>query len=138
MKRAIIILVVVFPLLVSCGSKDWDGPTAATTDPYVTEVSPPNGATNVSTTGDIIAYFSKDIDPSTLPGNFYLDPPAAGVLYYDVALRAAIIRPSGLSSNTLYYVYLTTGIKDTTGRRMLNGYSWYFITGPGLWVESSS
>lgn len=132
-KVGIIILLLLSPLIPSC-SRDWSGPTGATTDPYVIEVSPPDGATHVSTTGDIIAFFNKDIDPSTLPGNFYLDPPASFTLYYDVARRAAIIKPSGLSPNTIYYAILTTGIRDTTGRRMLNGYRWYFLTGSGVWL----
>lgn len=134
MKKAIIIFLAILPFLSGCGSKDWDGPTSATTDPYVIEVSPPDGSNNVATNADIIAYFSKDIDPSTLPGNFYLSPSVSGTFDYDSTLRAAIFRPSSLESNTIFYVYLTTGIKDTTGRRMLNGYNWYFITGPSVLV----
>lgn len=135
MRKAVIIFLTLFPLILSC-SKDWSGPTGATTDPYVISVSPPDSATYVSTTGDIIAYFSKDMDPSTInSGTFYLSPSASGSVTYNASQRAAIFSPSGLSSDTIYYAILTTGIRDTTGRRMLNGYSWYFLTGSGIWVE---
>ncbi|MBI5198792.1 MAG: Ig-like domain-containing protein, partial [Nitrospirae bacterium] len=42
---------------------------------------------------------------------------------------AAVFIPDGLSSNTTYTATVSTGVKDTTGRSMLTGYSWSFETG---------
>jgi hypothetical protein len=43
--------------------------TAALTAPYVTQVSPPNGATGVPTNTNIKVTFSEEMDPSTINSN---------------------------------------------------------------------
>jgi hypothetical protein len=123
------ILFAMIIFLNGCSSGEWDGPTGESRDPYVIQVIPPSGSSNVSTTENIVAFFSKDMDPSTINNSTFVSrPPASGTVTYNADQRAAIFTPQGLSPRTTYYIQLTTGIKDTTGRAILTGYNWTFTT----------
>lgn len=151
--KTICIFFAMIIFLIGCSSGEWDGPTGETSDPYVISVIPPRGADGVTTGDNIVAFFSKDMDSSTINmGNYYVynyneyvsstvgttsgtittygDPPQKiqGVYSYDAGQRAAIFSPRYLNPETYYIVMLTTGIKANNGRAMLTGYSWTFST----------
>jgi hypothetical protein len=125
----IVIFFTVIIFFLGCNSGNWDGPTGATSDPRIISVIPPRGADGVSLGAEIVAFFSEDMDPSTInSGNFNLSPSVEGTVSYIASQRAAVFTHTGLSSGTDYIATVTTGVKDTSGRAMLTGYSWAFST----------
>lgn len=169
--RTISIVFALIYFLIGCTSGEWDGPTGEQRDPKVINVIPPNGTSNVSTSENIVAFFSRDMDSSTVHiGNYYVyysevdcavwdettglctkyvceervdpsDPDSeciristtdsekvAGIVTYNADKKAAVFTPLNMKGNRIYTVYITTGVKDSTGRAMLTGYTWYFKT----------
>lgn len=127
--RIIGIVFIVIIFIIGCSSGDWDNPTSNTSDPRIISVIPPRSADGVSLGSEIVAFFSEDMDPSTInSGNFYLSPSVEGTVSYIASQKAAVFIPAGLSSDTDYIATVTTGVKDTSGRAMLTGYSWAFST----------
>jgi hypothetical protein len=127
--RIIGISFIVIIFIIGCSSGDWDNPTGNTSDPRIISVIPPRSADGVSLGSEIVAFFSEDMDPSTInSGNFYLSPSVEGTVSYIASQKAAVFTPAGLSSDTDYIATVTTGVKDTSGRAMLTGYSWAFST----------
>ncbi|MEK6689779.1 MAG: Ig-like domain-containing protein [Nitrospirota bacterium] len=127
--RIIGISFIVIIFIIGCSSGDWDNPTGNTSDPRIISVIPPRSADGVSLGSEIVAFFSEDMDSSTINnGSFYLTPSAAGTVSYNATQKAAVFTPVGLSSDTNYIATVTTGVKDTSGRAMLTGYSWSFST----------
>ncbi len=152
LKTISIFAIIIF--MIGCSSSEWDGPTGEQRDPMVLQVIPPSGGNNVGIGENIVAFFNRDMDPSTINmGNFYVInyneyymatvgttsgtvttygnmPPKIPANYsYDSKQRAAILSPRYLDWTTTYIVILETGIKDSTGRAMLTGYNWLFTTG---------
>lgn len=152
--RIISILFSLTIFLFGCSSGEWDGPTGEQRDPMVLQVIPPSGGNNVGTGDNIVAFFNRDMDPSTVNmGNYYvveyneyhsatvgttdgtvttygvMPPKIPGNYSYDASQRAAIFSPRYLGATTTYLVIVETGMKDSTGRAMLTGYRWWFTTG---------
>ncbi len=127
--KIISILFIVIIFIIGCSSGDWNNPTGNTSDPRIISVIPPRGADGVSLGAEIVAFFSEDMDPSTInSGNFNLSPSVEGTVSYIASQRAAVFTHAGLSSGTDYIATVTTGVKDASGRAMLTGYSWAFST----------
>lgn len=90
-------------------------------------IVPANNAAAVdkSITTTVQMTFTKDMDPSTINKNnihVFADvagTEVAGVLSYDVANKRAIFTPSGAwGANTVYRVYVGTGVKSVNGISM--------------------
>lgn len=144
---------IILLLLIGCSSGEWDAPTNETSDPFVINVIPPRGVDGVVTNENIVAFFSRDLDSSTVNmGNFYvlnydeyvsatvgtgsgttavygvMPPKVPGDYSYNAGQRAAIFSPRYLNPETPYIAIVSTGIKASNGRNMLTGYSWTFST----------
>jgi hypothetical protein len=133
--------------------KVWSFTTANVTVPYLTQVSPQDGATGVSRNANVRVTFSEEMDPSTVnTSTFQLhtyDTITYGWLYYtepipatvskdltDATGRTYLLDTYGATSSTLlsanrkYRVTVTTGVRD-----LQDGYpppsekKWYFTTG---------
>lgn len=139
--------------MIGCGSGEWDAPTNETSDPFVISVIPPRGADGVSTGENIVAFFSRDMDPSTINmANYYvynyddyvsatvgtasgtttifgsMPQKVSGIHSYDSGQRAAIFSPRFINPETPYIAIVSTGVKASNGRNMLTSYSWTFST----------
>jgi hypothetical protein len=139
--------------IIGCSSGEWDAPTNETSDPFVISVIPPRGADGVVTNENIVAFFSRDMNSSTITmGNYYvldyneyvsatvgtsdgtvttygvMPPNVPGNYSYDANQRAAIFSPRYLYPDTQYIAFVSTGVKASNGRNMLTGYSWTFST----------
>ena len=104
----------------------WD-----TEAPTITFKSPSNGATGIAIDTTISATFSKEIDQSTVSGNFTLSNggSVSGSLSYSGGGTIATFTPdSSLSYSTLYTASVTTGVKDSVGNAMAAGEAWSFTT----------
>jgi Bacterial Ig-like domain len=136
--------------------RDWYFTTANGTAPYVTQVSPPDGATGVSRSANIKVTFSEEMDPSTINTStlqlhfydFLCDRYTATCSLYvsqqpatvrkdptDASGRTFLLDPYGatsslLSANRRYRVTLTTGARDLEDEYALpSNKVWYFTTG---------
>ncbi len=144
---------IILLFIIGCSSGEWDSPTNETSDPFVKDVRPPRGADGVVTNENIVAVFSRDMDPSTINmGNYYvynydeyvsatvgtvsgttttygvMPPKVPGNYSYDANQRAAIFSPRYLNPETPYIAIVSSGVKASNGRNMLTGYSWTFST----------
>lgn len=110
--------------------------TTGTTDtsaPAITNTIPADGDTGVATNNSIEAFFSDELDPSTVNTTTFTlmqgTTPVAGTVTYN-GQDAAIFNPSSdLSPNTDYTANITTGVTDSAGNPMANAFSWTFTTG---------
>ncbi len=86
------------------------------TGPTVIAVTPLNGTPNAGLSALISATFSTSMDPSTIDGST-VRIQSGGV---DVT--------GGLFYGTTYVVTITTGVRDLSGNRMAQDYTWQFTT----------
>ena len=138
-------------------STTWHFTTAALTVPYMTQVSPQDGATGVSRSTNIKVTFSEEMDPATINTStfqlhFYdvlCDRATATCSLYsyqvpatvskdptDATGRTWVLDPYGatsltlLSANRRYRVTLTTGVRDLGDLYPISSNKvWYFKTG---------
>jgi Bacterial Ig-like domain len=130
------------PCDASCGT----GPNK---DPYVTEVSPQDGATDVPRNAKVKVIFSEEMDPNTVNANTFqlhtFDSLFLGGGIYatvspdptDAIGRTWVLDPYGattsttlLSVNRKYRVTVTTGVRDLEdGFLPPSNKVWYFTTG---------
>ncbi len=95
---------------------------------------PINAATNVAVNRRVAATFSLAMNPATLTSvSFHVAGPdaipLAGTVAYEAASKTTVFTPAGpFSSNTLYKVTLTTGVKDVEGRALPDDYVWSFTS----------
>ena len=101
--------------------KQWVFYTVAPVPPAVVSVRPAEGETGVPVDTDIIAYFSKPIDDTTLAGNFTVEdaqgnPVNGSITYDDSGTPTATFTPSApLAYKKTYTVTITDGVQDLDG-----------------------
>jgi methionine-rich copper-binding protein CopC len=106
-------------------------------DPFLSGVSPSEGATGVSRSAQVKLSFSETVVSSTVmtASNFYLEDDAThekvlATVSYDAENNIATlypVNPSPLAANTTYHVYVTDGIKDLA-TNSLSSKDWKFTT----------
>ena len=117
-------------------SRTWTVETSDTTAPTVSSFTPTSGATNISTSSNVEATFSEDMDSSTITDqNFTLakqgssTPVTPTQVSFDSATKKATLDPgSDLEANTTYTATITTGVKDRAGNALAQQVSWSFTT----------
>jgi fibronectin type 3 domain-containing protein len=127
-------------------SVSWSFTTAAPTPPQVTLTVPVDGATDVGTTVQPRAEFSKSLDPSTVnTTTFTLSGPSGAVpatVGYDDANKAAMLTPNApLTGGSTYTARLDGSIRSADGAPLGAPVTWSFtvISAPApLDVSSTS
>jgi hypothetical protein len=122
------------------------------TPPTVTDVTPNDGATGVSTITEVIAKFSEAMDPATVTSSNVVLKSAAGstvgaTLTYDNANRRVILDTAAALGRTSTYTMTikggATGVKDKAGNPLAADKTWSFTTAAGacpctLWKPSTT
>jgi len=101
------------------------------TPPTVLQVSPADGAADVSFVDVISVQFSEAMNASTLTAaTFTVDNGVTGAITYDAGTHTATLTPgSPLGNFTTYTVTLNPGITDAAGNPLAGTpYSWSFTT----------
>ncbi|WP_283745766.1 Ig-like domain-containing protein [Sideroxydans sp. CL21] len=122
----------------------WNFSTGAAPDtvpPVVSSTSPSNGATCVPTETQLLATFSKSVQPQTMSiGTFLLkdslNATVGGTAMLDYQGQANFLPDSTLANSSSYTGTLTTGIMDLAGNHLASDYTWTFTTqaaGTGTW-----
>jgi len=115
--------------------------------PTVTSISPPSGATGVSTATTVNATFDKALDPTTVTTTTFrlFDPannPIPGSVNYNPSTLTATLSPtSPLNLVTTYTAVITggsNGVKDTSGNPMASNVAWIFTTCCSVWNPSAT
>ncbi len=111
----------------------------ANTAPVLSAISPSNGSSLVVVNTVIDARFNQPIATSTATtSNFYVlaNNSSSGAVSGSVSLlngnQLLRFTPSSLAASTCYYVYLTSGLANTTGQSFggsSTSYNSYFCTG---------
>jgi hypothetical protein len=119
------------------GDRSWSFRTVAdTTPPTVTTVTPPPGATNVARTVDVVAVFSKALDPATVTSAaFELRGPSgvvAAAISYDSSTSTAVLNPHATLAFDATYTATVyggpAGVKDAAGNPLASNRTWSFTT----------
>lgn len=120
--------------------------------PVVMDMSPAPGTTDVAQSSTISITFSKPMNEATLNSNNILVTDqlgnvSGGVVAYDSGTNTAVFTPTApLSGSSLYTVALTSGVKDTNGKSLNEGFEsgvirelWTFsTTGPTISLDSAT
>lgn len=109
---------------------------AAALGPSVSYTMPITGDTAVGLNKAIMVIFDSDMDTTTINASTFvvtnplLQQVTSQSITYDAASRTAKFAPAApLQANTKYQASVSTGIKDSTGKPLLQAYSWSFTTG---------
>ncbi|MBI5417584.1 Ig-like domain-containing protein [Candidatus Poribacteria bacterium] len=102
--------------------------------PQVISIVPQSGAQNVPFNSNITVTFSENLDPSSINGNTFkivgagLAPAQIeGTVTYNN--KTAVFYPTEyLDFNSMYFVSITTGVKDIAGNSMMLNYTSRFDT----------
>ncbi|MEW5801617.1 MAG: Ig-like domain-containing protein [bacterium] len=103
--------------------------------PRVISTIPAPDADNVPPNSHIFAYFSKDLNPSTVNNSTFLvsgstSGNVSGSTHYYQKTRMAEFTPSAdFSMGEIITVHLTSQIEDTDYLRLPSGYQWVFTAG---------
>jgi hypothetical protein len=98
--------------------------------PVVDSVHPEDGATMVGVETVITAYFSEDLDPTTITtSSFYLRSGVTGTVLYTNGI-ATFIPDDSLIFDHEYMVTISTDVTDTAGNSLEYEYTWSFTTIP--------
>jgi uncharacterized protein (TIGR03437 family) len=137
---------VAFTATITTGAKDlagntlasnyvWSFTTGATADtvrPTIISTVPAYNANSVTTTTNLVANFSKSMNPLSIgTATFLLQQGTTqipGTVTY--AGTSATFRPAiNLAPNTLFTATITTGVADLAGNALAANYVWNFTTG---------
>jgi hypothetical protein len=104
--------------------------------PDISSVAPSNGATGVSISATIIAYFSESLNSSTVnTGSFTIIEESGGSVpgqvSYNASQNSASFTPSALLKYGLRYTAAVSVVADSNGNTMSGSYSWSFTTEKG-------
>jgi hypothetical protein len=111
----------------------WTFATVPPTPPVVTQISPVQGATNLSSATDVDVTFDQAMSAASLSSSsFTLTAPGGSVVpatvSYDSLTRTATLHPtSELSAGTQYTAALTSAVTSSAGLA-LGAQSWTFTT----------
>lgn len=94
----------------------------------VSSVTPAANAVNVSSTSNIVCYFNRTVNTSTVTSSsFFTNPYVPGT--FSFSGNVATFTPSSpLFYNTAYTVTVTQGVTDTSGLPLSAPYIWSFTT----------
>ena len=100
------------------------------------DFSPADGDTEVALNKNVTVHFNRDLDESTLSGNFYLrkkggivDLLVPATISYRALLDVATLNPiNDLAPNATYSVTITDDIESTGGLNLFNDQTWSFKT----------
>jgi hypothetical protein len=122
-------------------------PPTSTTDrpgpPSITKTDPGKDASGVATTTKVTAFFSEEMDRTTINGKTFKlfkkgtsTKIGAGVTYFPddqttdtVEARTTLVPTNSLQSGVTYKAVVTTGAKDTVGNPLPQQYKWFFTVG---------
>ncbi|MDI6811994.1 MAG: cytochrome c3 family protein [Desulfitobacteriaceae bacterium] len=109
---------------------------AAALGPSVSYTLPITGDTSVGLNKAILVIFDSDIDPTTINASTFvimnpqLQTITAQSITYDAPSRTAKFVPTApLQASTKYAATVTTGVKDSLGKPLIQAYNWTFTTG---------
>ena len=103
--------------------------------PTVTSTDPINNATAVSLSKNVLANFSKTMDPATINSLSFLLKQGTTNIVGDVTYSGttATFNPiNNFQTNTTYTATITTAAKDISGNALANNYTWSFTTGTAI------
>lgn len=109
--------------------------TGTTTDvvaPTVISTDPINNATAVSLSKNVIANFSKTMNPTTINSLSYTLKQGTTNVVGDVTYSGttATFNPiNNFQTNSIYTATISTSAKDISGNTLANNYTWSFTTG---------
>jgi Concanavalin A-like lectin/glucanases superfamily/HpiC1 cyclase/MBG domain/Bacterial Ig-like domain/Cep192 domain 4/WD40-like Beta Propeller Repeat len=113
----------------------------ATTPPQIVQTSPADGASNVSTSANVVVTFNKPVDPSTVTAASFsvLDVTTglavSGQIQVDASDITATFTPSqSFASSHLFSTTLTTAIKDFEQNNLAANFTFAFTTGSLLGI----
>ncbi len=93
-----------------------DRTLVSTAPPFVKNISPANGGTNVVNTTPIEISFSKAMDSASVSAAFSISPNIAGTISWKVANQTISFKPARyFSHSTLYTVKVGASAKSVTG-----------------------
>lgn len=108
------------------------GQIVDTTPPRVSYTSPASAATNTPVNTQILATFTKAMDPATLTTSTFMlaqgATPVAGAVTY-ASLTATFVPSANLAESTAYTATITIGAKDLAGNALQSSFAWSFATG---------
>ncbi len=108
------------------------------TRPTVISTTPASGATLVTTTTDVMAVFSKPMDPLTINKTTFLltkdGVAVSGTVTY-TGVTATFRPASNLAPNATYTASITTTAADLAGNTLSSTYQWTFTTGTAAGQE---
>ncbi|MBI5207101.1 MAG: Ig-like domain-containing protein, partial [Candidatus Firestonebacteria bacterium] len=134
----IFLFLFLYMLALSCNVKEkpkvseYDNTASSYLSPTIVSTTPDNGAASVPINTKIAATFNKEINANTINSTTFLlyngsTPENGNYTYKD---KTATFKPSAdLANYTKYTAKITTGVMDSTGKSMLNNYTWSFTTG---------
>jgi TolB protein len=122
--RAVLLTLVGLALLI--GLLAWRGDRVGV---RVVTVSPPEGATGVSTRAEVRVTFSQEM-ASPSGRALSLSPPVDGMLRWEGKTTLAFLPATPLTPETTYTVTLAPDLKSRQGRPLLHSLAWQFHTGP--------
>ena len=122
-------------------------PPTSSTDrpgpPSITKTDPGKDATGVSTTTNVTAFFSEEMDSNTINTKTFklfkkgtTTKIGAGVTYFPddpttdtVEARATLDSTNSLQSGVTYKAVVTAGAMDSVGNPLPQNYKWFFTAG---------
>ena len=100
--------------------------------PTVTMKSPAAGASEVPAAAEVVATFSRPLDPTTVTESTFTLTAAGGpAVSADVSAsgsKATLTPRAPLEPGTVYMATLTTGVKDSSGIALAQNVTWTFTT----------
>jgi hypothetical protein len=126
------------------GSSSWNFTTEAGALPIISNQYPASGGKNIPVNATVSFKFSKTMNSSTINGtNIYLtrsgsSTKISATVSYNSSTRTVSLKPrSDLAKSTTYRVYVTSGVKDSSGNSV-SATDWSFTTGSSNSVTISN
>ncbi len=136
--KLVILIITITLLFLSCpfpdagdgDNRDTPEESTDTVEPFVKEVSPPEGSTDVSISNSIYVTFSEPMNTASAQGAFLLSDgviPVGGTFTWSGNIMT-FDPNSDLSYNTIYYVTITTPARDTSDNHLASEFNCSFTT----------
>jgi hypothetical protein len=97
--------------------------------PYVLEVSPAHGSSDVLLDSETRVVFSEPMNVASVETSFSIFPPTAGIWNWSSDGEIAVFRPlHGLLPSATYYLEISTTASDVSGNLLKDRLHWKFFT----------
>jgi hypothetical protein len=99
--------------------------------PRIVSTNPANGSVNIPISAHILVTFSELMDTSTFDSQDFILTNGSSVvqgIFSSNGNTMSFAPLENLSYDSVYFVTLTTGIKDAAGNSLANNYTWSFKT----------